>query len=72
MDMGGTSTDISLVLDGRPQLTREGSLAGTPIRVPVIDISNRSSPAPTAYLTTTSMLALAGNVETPMLDREWP
>src|SRR5712671_6020339 len=39
MDMGGTSTDISLVLDGRPQVTREASLAGTPIRIPVIDIN---------------------------------
>src|SRR6266705_1656268 len=39
MDMGGSSTDISLVLDGRPQVTREASLAGTPIRIPVIDIN---------------------------------
>src|SRR5204862_3945290 len=39
MDMGGTSTDISLVLDGHPQVTREASLAGTPIRIPVIDIN---------------------------------
>ena len=39
IDMGGTSTDISLVLDGRPQVTREASLAGAPIRIPVIDIN---------------------------------
>ena len=39
MDMGGTSTDISLVLDGRPQVTREAGLDGTPIRIPVIDIN---------------------------------
>ena len=39
MDMGGTSTDISLVLDGRPQVTREAALDGIPIRVPVIDIN---------------------------------
>ena len=39
IDMGGTSTDISLVLGGRPQVTREASLEGTPIRIPVIDIN---------------------------------
>jgi N-methylhydantoinase A len=39
LDMGGTSTDISLVLDGVPQVTREASLAGAPIRIPVIDIN---------------------------------
>src|SRR5205823_8375410 len=39
LDMGGTSTDISLVLDGTPQVTREASLENTPIRIPVIDIS---------------------------------
>ncbi|HEX3954491.1 MAG TPA: hydantoinase/oxoprolinase family protein [Stellaceae bacterium] len=39
LDMGGTSTDISLVLEGRPQVTREASLEGTPIRIPVIDIN---------------------------------
>jgi N-methylhydantoinase A len=39
LDMGGTSTDISLVLGGAPQVTREASLAGTPIRIPVIDIN---------------------------------
>ncbi|MGD9617205.1 MAG: hydantoinase/oxoprolinase family protein [Alphaproteobacteria bacterium] len=39
MDMGGTSTDISLVLDGRPLVTREASLDGIPVRIPVIDIN---------------------------------
>ncbi len=39
LDMGGTSTDISLILCGRPQVTREASLEGAPIRIPVIDIN---------------------------------
>src|SRR2546421_1183161 len=39
LDMGGTSTDISLVLDGTPQVTREASLEGTPLRIPVVDIN---------------------------------
>jgi N-methylhydantoinase A len=39
LDMGGTSTDISLVLGGAPQVTREANLAGAPIRIPVIDIN---------------------------------
>lgn len=36
-DMGGTSTDVSLV-DGAPQATSEGELAGLPVRVPMLDI----------------------------------
>jgi N-methylhydantoinase A len=39
LDMGGTSTDISLILGGRPQVTREAALEGAPIRIPVIDIN---------------------------------
>ncbi|HTW52251.1 MAG TPA: hydantoinase/oxoprolinase family protein [Stellaceae bacterium] len=39
MDMGGTSTDISLILRSAPQVTREASLERTPIRIPVIDIN---------------------------------
>lgn len=39
IDMGGTSTDISLILNGRPTLTSEGSIEGIPIKVPVIDIN---------------------------------
>src|ERR1051326_1473634 len=36
-DMGGTSTDVSLV-DGLPRVTSEGELAGLPVRVPMLDI----------------------------------
>lgn len=36
-DMGGTSTDVSLC-PGRPQTTSDSSIAGLPVRVPVIDI----------------------------------
>ncbi|MEM6549632.1 MAG: hydantoinase/oxoprolinase family protein [Pseudomonadota bacterium] len=38
LDMGGTSTDVSVVTDGRPQLTQEFSIDGLPIRLPLIDI----------------------------------
>jgi N-methylhydantoinase A len=36
-DMGGTSTDVSLC-PGRIQETTEGTIAGLPIRLPIIDI----------------------------------
>ena len=37
LDMGGTSTDVSLC-DGEIQRTSEGSIGGYPIRVPIVDI----------------------------------
>jgi N-methylhydantoinase A len=37
-DMGGTSTDVSLVTDGRPSLAAETEVDGLPIRTPVLDI----------------------------------
>jgi N-methylhydantoinase A len=36
-DMGGTSTDVSLI-DGEPAITTEAVVGGIPIRVPVLDI----------------------------------
>jgi N-methylhydantoinase A len=38
MDMGGTSTDISLVLEGKPTYTSEYSIDGYPVRALGIDI----------------------------------
>jgi len=37
-DMGGTSTDVCLVLDGKAELTFGRSVAGFPVRLPSIDI----------------------------------
>ncbi len=39
LDIGGTSTDVCVVIDGEPQLTHEFSIDGLPIRVPVLDIN---------------------------------
>lgn len=36
-DMGGTSTDVSLI-DGEPQVTTEAVVGGCPIRIPLLDI----------------------------------
>ena len=36
-DMGGTSTDVCL-LDGQPRTTRESSVGGLPIAIPVLDV----------------------------------
>jgi N-methylhydantoinase A len=37
-DMGGTSSDISLIHKGEPAVTTSGKLAGYPILLPVIDL----------------------------------
>ena len=37
-DMGGTSTDIALLVDGEPQLTGDKSVAGSKVALPSIDI----------------------------------
>jgi len=39
MDIGGTSTDISLIRNGRPETTRNARIGQIPIRLPVIDIN---------------------------------
>lgn len=39
LDMGGTSTDVSLVVDGAPQLSAQTRIDGLPVRTPVIDIA---------------------------------
>ncbi len=37
-DGGGTSTDVSVVVDGEPTLTTEGSVGGYPSKIPMIDV----------------------------------
>ncbi|MEM8874888.1 MAG: hydantoinase/oxoprolinase family protein [Planctomycetota bacterium] len=37
-DMGGTSTDVTLITDGKPTLTTEHHVAGLPIALPMYDI----------------------------------
>jgi N-methylhydantoinase A len=37
-DMGGTSTDVSLIQNGRPESTTEALVHGYPIKVPMLDI----------------------------------
>ena len=38
LDGGGTSTDVSVVLDGEPALTTEGTVGRYPSRIPMIDV----------------------------------
>ncbi|RAP63824.1 5-oxoprolinase [Achromobacter sp. HZ01] len=37
-DVGGTSTDVSLVCDGRPLFTSHRQVAGYPVKTPMVDI----------------------------------
>lgn len=37
-DVGGTSTDVSVVIDGKPTFTQNSQFAGIPVNVPTIDI----------------------------------
>lgn len=37
-DVGGTSTDVSLILDGKPKFTSSRDVAGYPVKLPMVDI----------------------------------
>lgn len=39
LDIGGTSTDVCVVVDGNPQLTNEFYIDGLPVRIPLLDIN---------------------------------
>lgn len=39
LDMGGTSTDISLIQKGELRMTTEGTISGRPIKLPMIEIN---------------------------------
>ncbi len=39
LDMGGTSTDVCLIEDGKPALSSETEVDGLPIRTPILDIA---------------------------------
>ncbi len=39
IDIGGTSSDISLIENGTPRLTTESQIGGYPIKLPMIDIN---------------------------------
>ena len=38
LDMGGTSTDVSLIADGQPELAAMTKIDGLPVKTPVVDI----------------------------------
>ncbi len=38
LDMGGTSTDVSLIVDGKTDIVPQTEIDGLPVRTPVIDI----------------------------------
>ena len=38
VDVGGTSFDTCLILDGRPQIQFEGKIVGLPVQSPWVDV----------------------------------
>lgn len=38
LDMGGTSFDVSLVINGQPRVKSEGDFEGFPVKIPMIDV----------------------------------
>ena len=40
IDIGGTSSDVSLVSEGRPLLSREGKVLTYPVRTPMVDVNS--------------------------------
>ena len=38
VDMGGTSFDVCLIVDGKPRLKSEGEFEGYPVKIPMIDV----------------------------------
>src|SRR5262249_57776101 len=55
IDVGGTSADICLVRDGRPEVTKDGMSGPFPMKLPIVDIhtigagGGRTAPAPNAH-----------------------
>lgn len=43
IDMGGTSSDVSLIQDGSPLISSEGEIQNYPLRIPMVDISTIGS-----------------------------
>ena len=39
LDMGGTSNDVAMVLDGTPLLASEGAIGPYPVRTPMVDVN---------------------------------
>jgi N-methylhydantoinase A len=37
-DMGGTSTDVAPIVDGRAERTTEGAIGGVPLKLPMVDV----------------------------------